>query len=504
MTKGKVWLVGAGPSDAGLFTIKGKQVLDNADVVVYDRLVGQGILSFIPEQAEKISVGKRAGAHPVKQEEINQILLDQALAGKKVVRLKGGDPFLFGRGGEELELLVKNQIPYEIVPGITSAIAVPAYQGIPVTHRDFCSSVHIITGHKKGGVDKELDFQALVKTKGTLVFLMSTMALEMICTSLMKAGMKPETPAAALQSGTSARQRKVIADVSTLYQKAMEHKIEAPAIFVFGDVCRLSEEFSWYEKMPLSGKRIAVIRYKETKSILAEKLRVRGAEVLELPMIEKRAIHDNLTFQKIMEQNQLNKYLVFTSPHAVSRFMGTLKDQKADIRSLFCYRIAAIGKRTVEALADYGLLADYSATVAGEKRLLKELAIAATANSQLYIIGQSIKTAGIKSQLCGYNQNLSVDIFNLYEEVWGEPGLCYDIRDELNSNNIDYMMFSNTAGVKAFTEVFNGINLEGLKAICIGEQVSACVKENKMMPYEINKGIINDQMIDQIEQLLEQ
>ena len=169
---GKVWLVGAGPSDPGLFTRKGEQILKQAEVVVYDALVGQSILNMIPENATLINVGKRSCKHTMKQEQINQVLVEEAKKGQRVVRLKGGDPFLFGRGGEELELLVKEGIPYEVVPGVTSALSVPAYNGIPVTHRDYCSSLHIITGHKRQGESYNIDFEALVRTKGTLVFLM--------------------------------------------------------------------------------------------------------------------------------------------------------------------------------------------------------------------------------------------------------------------------------------------------------------------------------------------
>ena len=187
MKQGKVWLVGAGPGDIGLFTLKGMEVLSQAEVVVYDSLVGQGVLAKIPSSARLINVGKRADKHTMPQEQINQVLLEEAQKGYRVVRLKGGDPFLFGRGGEELELLTANGIPYEVVPGVTSSIAVPAYNGIPVTHRDVCSSVHIITGHRRAGKEYDIDFQALVNTKGTLVFLMGIAALNDICQGLLNA-----------------------------------------------------------------------------------------------------------------------------------------------------------------------------------------------------------------------------------------------------------------------------------------------------------------------------
>ena len=220
--QGKVWLVGAGPSDPGLLTLKGKQLLEQAQVVVYDALVSAAILAMIPNDAELIYVGKRAGNHPVPQDQINQILLAKAQEGKRVVRLKGGDPFLFGRGGEELELLAAHHIPFEVVPGITSALAVPAYNGIPVTHRDYCSSVHIITAHSKKGGELKINFPALCALEGTLVFLMGVTSMEMVCEGLVKAGMDPQMPAAILQEGTSAVQRRVVATVSDLPQKARE------------------------------------------------------------------------------------------------------------------------------------------------------------------------------------------------------------------------------------------------------------------------------------------
>lgn len=219
MKTGKVWLVGAGPGDIGLFTLKGLKVLEQADVVVYDSLVGQGVLSRIPAEAKLINVGKRASHHIMRQEDINQVLLEEAQKGHRVVRLKGGDPFLFGRGGEELELLEENGIAYEVVPGVTSSIAVPAYNGVPVTHRDFCSSVHIITGHKRAEKEYDIDFHALVDTKGTLVFLMGVSALPDICTGLMNAGMDKNMPAAILQKGTTAGQKRIVATVSTLKKK---------------------------------------------------------------------------------------------------------------------------------------------------------------------------------------------------------------------------------------------------------------------------------------------
>ena len=279
---GKVWLVGAGPGDLGLFTIKGLEVLQNAEVVVYDALIGDAVRTLIPDQAEAINVGKRAGDHRMTQEQINRTLLEQALAGKRVVRLKGGDPFLFGRGGEELELLVENDIPYEIVPGVTSAFAVPAYNGIPVTHRDFTSSVHIITGHRRSSGNTHsvgraeasrnmnapgnagslsdpdglgIDYEALVRTKGTLIFLMGLSTMPVIMQGLLDAGISPDTPAAVLERGTTAGQRRVLATVASLEEESGRAQIKAPAIIVVGEVCRLADTLPGWKNSLWEGRR---------------------------------------------------------------------------------------------------------------------------------------------------------------------------------------------------------------------------------------------------------
>jgi uroporphyrinogen III methyltransferase/synthase len=266
MKRGKVWLVGAGPSDPGLLTLKAKKALEEAEVVLYDSLVGPGVLAMIPEGARLIDAGKRAGQAHMSQERINKTLMDEALKGFKVVRLKGGDPFLFGRGGEELELLAEHGIPFEIVPGVTSATAVPAYAGIPVTHRDFCSSVHIVAGHKKDSDRPDIDFESLTRLKGTLVFLMGAGALDYICSSLISAGMDAATPAAVLEKGTSARQRRVVATLSSLPETAARAELKTPAIIVVGAVCALTERFHWAEDRPIGGAGVVVTRPRELAS----------------------------------------------------------------------------------------------------------------------------------------------------------------------------------------------------------------------------------------------
>ena len=416
MKMGKVWLVGAGPGDAGLFTLKGQEVLNKADVVVYDSLVGQGVLTMIPESARLIYVGKRADRHTMPQEQINEILLEEAQKGYRVVRLKGGDPFLFGRGGEELELLSRNHVPYEVVPGVTSPLAVPAYNGIPVTHRDFCSSLHIITGHKRAGKEYDIDFKALVDTKGTLVFLMGAAALKDICAGLLNAGMDPAMPAALLQKGTTAGQKRIVADVGTLPEEAQRRGVETPAIIVVGKVCALADTFAWYEKLPLEGWKVLVTRPRNRSSRTAELLREKGAEVLELPSIKTVPLKDQGPLHAAMEKMETYQWMVFTSPTGVEVFFDELKKQKKDIRSLCGIRVAAIGQGTASALEQRGLLADLVPSVYDGDTLARELAEKLDGGERILIPRALKGNENIVPVL--EEKGASVDDIGIYETVY--------------------------------------------------------------------------------------
>ena len=358
MNAGNVILVGAGPGDPGLLTRKGLEALRQAEVVVYDRLVGPEILSLIPETAEKIDVGKQASNHPVPQDRINQILLEKAQEGKWVVRLKGGDPFLFGRGGEELELLKDNGIPFQEVPGVTSALSVPAYAGIPVTHRDYCSSVHIITGHAKAGAELKIDFDALRRTNGTLVFLMGVTALPMICKGLLDAGMEGNMPAAVIERGTLPRQRKVISTLAELPKAAKDAKIVSPAIIVVGRVCGLSDSFDWFDNLPLKGREIIVTRPAERNGSLCGELSALGASVTAYPCIRTVERVNNPELDEAIGRLNDYRFLVFTSPAGPEIFFRHLRKQHKDARALWNLKIAAIGPKTAGELEKFGVFAD--------------------------------------------------------------------------------------------------------------------------------------------------
>ena len=497
MKMGKVWLVGAGPGDAGLFTLKGQEVLNKAEVVVYDSLVGQGVLTMIPESARLIYVGKRADRHTMPQEQINEILLEEAQKGYRVVRLKGGDPFLFGRGGEELELLSRNHVPYEVVPGVTSPLAVPAYNGIPVTHRDFCSSLHIITGHKRDGKEYDIDFKSLVDTKGTLVFLMGAAALKDICTGLLNAGMDPAMPAALLQKGTTAGQKRIVADVGTLPEEAQRRGVETPAIIVVGKVCALADTFAWYEKLPLEGWKVLVTRPRNRSSRTAELLREKGAEVLELPSIKTVPLKDQGLLHAAMEKMETYQWMVFTSPTGVEVFFDELKKQKKDIRSLCGVRVAAIGQGTASALEQRGLLADLVPSVYDGDTLARELAEKLGGGERILIPRALKGNENIVPIL--EEKGASVDDIGIYETVY-ESGRLIDPRKELESGNIDCVVFTSASTVKGFVESTKGADYSGLVAACIGKQTKAAADQFGMETYMSEKATISC-LIDLVEKI---
>ena len=579
---GKVWLVGAGPGDRGLFTLKGLEVLQNAEVVVHDALIGDEVLTLIPENAVKINVGKRASHHRMEQDQINRTLLEQAQAGKRVVRLKGGDPFLFGRGGEELELLAENNIPFEVVPGVTSAFAVPAYNGIPVTHRDFTSSVHIITGHRRAskgpdvsadkypaagtgtgtaaekigsagtatgtaaeksgsagaatGTPEEkigstgagpgdadslgIDYEALVRTHGTLIFLMGLSNLPAIMKGLLLAGIDPDLPAAVLERGTTARQKRVLATVSTLEQEAAGAQIQAPAIIVVGEVCRLADSFAWAEKRPLAGKKILLTRPKELISEMAVRLRRAGAEVLEMPAIETVPIEPNPALDRKMAElragDKRPDWIIFTSPSGVRIFMERLLSEQ-DIRVLAGIKIAVIGEGSAKKLRTYGIRADFMPSVYDGETLGRELArkirqesaeaeLQKPAEEKIHSFAEEnvhysaeetlqksaepdppvrilIPRAAIGNpelteelQKAG---NVEISDIAIYETRYVSPELI-DVRTQIRNGEIDYAVFTSASTVRGFSAVMKDTDLSGFKAICIGRQTRAAAEARGM------------------------
>ncbi|MCB6609664.1 uroporphyrinogen-III C-methyltransferase [[Clostridium] symbiosum] len=466
----KVYLVGAGPGDAGLLTVKGRELLKEADTVIYDALAGDGILGWIPEEAEQIYVGKRSGCHSSTQEEINKILVEEGKKGRLVVRLKGGDPFVFGRGGEEVKALLENHIPFEVVPGITSAVAVPAYCGIPVTHRGKASSFHVITGHSEAGKEGSVDYEALVKTGGTLIFLMGVGAAEEICGGLIRAGISEETPAAFLQEGTTAGQRKVISTVSRLAEDGRAAGIKPPAIMVIGEVCSLGGTCSWAENRALSGRKILVTRPERRASGMTGRLRAAGAEVVELPSVKTELPEDLSSIYRALDKIDKYGWLVFTSPSGVELFFEVMAGRKMDIRSLAGIKIAVIGRATGAVLEERGLYPAYMPKRYYAKELGEGL-VTRAAGERILILRAEQGSPELTRPL--REAGVSYDDTVLYRTVIpGENAQAKRVRQKLAVHDFDYVTFTSGSTVRGFMENLKPEHewLSGFRAVCIGEE----------------------------------
>lgn len=504
--EGKVWLAGAGPGDSALLTLKAAELIEQADVIVYDALISAEILSRIPEGKEAIYVGKHAGNHPVPQEEINQILVRESRRGKRVLRLKGGDPFVFGRGGEELEALLSEGIPFEVVPGVTSAAAVPAYAGIPVTHRDYASSFHVITGHARKGGQVDLDFPALVRLKGTLVFLMGLSSMAFLLDGLMKAGMDPDLPAAVLENGTAAGQRRVTATVGTLKECSDRAGIQTPAIIVVGRVCALAEQMHWAEDRVLGGRQFLVTRPRKRSSSLAGRLRALGAQVIEMPAIRTEAVRPNGRLKEALEKTRGRKgqeWLVFTSPAGVDVFFQELMEMEMDLRTLFSggadVRIAAIGSGTALALKDRGLIPDLVPQVYSAKALGEALAKTVQAGSHITAVRARNGSEELLPPLL--EAGMDVEDIPLYETRYEtHPFLQERIGEMISRGEIDAVTFTSASTVKGFAQTVKEADRAKVRAVCIGEQTASEAAKYGMEIHVSEKASM-DSMIEKIREL---
>ncbi len=356
--KGRVYLIGAGPGDAGLLTLKGKDLLGEAQVVIYDSLVNPQILRFCRSDAELVFAGKTMGEAHMSQEEINELLIRKAKEGKTVARLKGGDPFVFGRGGEEAEAVVQNGIDIEIVPGVSSLTAVPAYGGIPITHRQYNSSFAVFTGHHQGE-DSHYDPAEIE----TMVFLMGLNNIESIMKKLLESGRGPSTPVAVISCGTLPEQTSIVGTISDIAEKTRALDVQTPATIVVGEVAALAEATGWYEKKPLFGKTIMVTREKEASSEFSELLASCGAKTVEFPTIEIKPIRDTKEQQFSVKNLEDYDFLVFTSVNGVSNYFDVLASHGKDSRDLKGKKIIAIGEKTSEEILKYHLTPDYMPAV---------------------------------------------------------------------------------------------------------------------------------------------
>ncbi|MDX2081029.1 MAG: uroporphyrinogen-III C-methyltransferase [Terrimicrobiaceae bacterium] len=370
MKNGICYLVGAGPGDPLLLTLKGRECLSRADVVVYDYLSNPILLDWAPKAAERIYAGKKAGAHTLKQDEINRLLVDQTRAGKIVVRLKGGDPFVFGRGGEEALALAEAGLPFEVVPGISSAIAGPAYAGIPVTHRAHNTTLTIFTGHEDPEKEaSSIDYATLASTPGTKVMLMGIERLDAITKGLLEAGLDAATPVALIRWATTGAQQTLTGRLDNIAVLAASAEFRAPAVAVFGEVVGLRDRLNWFESLPLFGKRIAVTRTREQAGELVGRLRELGADAFELPTIRIEPAPDKRAFYELVADSHIYQWIVFTSPNGVDAFFKAFFEIYHDAREIGGARIAAIGPATAARVRSFHLAVD----VQPEKYVAEEI-----------------------------------------------------------------------------------------------------------------------------------
>ncbi len=481
---GKVYLVGAGPGDPGLVTVKALKLLSRGDVIIYDQLASPELLREARPGAEVIYVGKQAGAHTLPQGGINQLLVDKAKAGLTVVRLKGGDPFVFGRGGEEAEALAAAGIPFEVVPGVTSAVAVPAYAGIPVTHRDYTTLVTFITGHEDPTkAASSIPWDNLGQNPGTLVFLMGVKNLAENCRRLVKAGRSPETPAALIQSGTLPSQRTVTGTLATIAAVAGAAGLAPPAILVVGGVAELRDRLAWWEKRPLWGKTAVVTRTREQASTLVELLAAAGARCLEVPTLEIEPPDDFGPVDAAIAHLADYAWVIFTSANGVAAFFERLFEQGRDLRTLAGAKLAAIGPATAQALRDRGLVADVVPHSFVAEDLAAALLPLMTPGSRVLLARAAQAREVLPETLA--RAGVQVEVVPVYQ-VKKPADLPAEARPIIESGQIDLLTFASSATVHNFAalvgpEKFQELARKALVAT-IGPITSATLQEYGITP----------------------
>ncbi len=453
----KVYLIGAGPGDPGLLTLKGKAALEQADVVIYDYLASDLLLSMARPEAERIYVGKKAGDHALPQQEINALLVAKAQEGKVVARLKGGDPYIFGRGGEEAVALVAANIPFEEIPGISSTIAGPAYAGIPLTHRGLASSVTLITGHedptKPGSVH---NWSALAQSANTLVFVMGMKNLPDIAANLISAGMDPKTPAALVHWGTTPQHRSLVGSLESLPQDALREGFTNPSVIVIGKVVGLRDTLNWFEQKPLLGRSVVVTRAREQASGLAQTLTDLGADVVLFPTIAIKPLVDEASLRAIQRRiNTITSYdwLIFTSVNGVHCFWARLAELGHDTRVLGNRKVAAIGPATANALRAQGLEPDFIPEEYMAEGIVEGLLRGKHADVRLEQ-GQRVLLIRAKEAREVLPEELAkagafVDVLPVYETL-PVTDLREEVRDRLVHKRIDCVTFGSSSTVHNF------------------------------------------------------
>ena len=479
-----VYLVGAGAGDFGLLTLKAAELLKSADVVIYDRLADDAILNLCPN-AKKIYVGKSAGSHTLKQSEINQLLVDTARKNKNVVRLKGGDPFVFGRGGEEAIFLRENNLPFEIVPGVTSAVAVPAYAGIPVTHRGVATSFAVVTGHEDPNKpESSINWAKLATAVDTLIFLMGVGNLPQIVAKLIEHGRSPETPAALIRWGTKPSQEVFV----TTLAKILDVKIQPPAIFVVGEVVNLREQLKWFDAKILFGKKILVTRARAQASKLSSRLKNLGAEVFECPTIKIAPPSDEFATLDAAIKNEFD-WLIFTSANGVENFFTRLKVHGLDTRALGRCKVAAIGSATAEKLSGFGIVAD----IVPKNFVAESLADAL----KDFVVGKKVLIA--RAEIARDVLPDKLKIFGADVTVAPAYKTVPETPAQIDFDSIDLVTFTSSSTVENFVSSYGVEVLKKIPSAAIGTITAGTLKKFGVEAKIIAEEFTIDGLVDAIE-----
>lgn len=476
---GKVYLVGAGPGDPGLLTLKGCELIQRADVILYDALVSPRLLRYARPEAELLFVGKRGGQPSIPQDEIEKILIQRAQAGKIVVRLKGGDPFIFGRGGEEALVLVQAGIDWEVVPGVTSAIAAPAYAGIPLTQREFTSTVAFITGHEDPErKESRIDWQKLSTGVGTMVFLMGVSNLDAIVKELIHHGRSAQTPCAVVMWGTLPKQKTVTGNLLNIVEKTQEAKLASPSVFVVGEVVRLRDQLDWFEKGPLFGKRVLVTRAREQASVLLDALEKLGADAVEFPTIRIVPPEDWTAVDEAIQRLDDFNWIIFTSVNGVKIFFDRLRTLSKDIRNLKGLKIAAIGEITRRELEDRMLHVDLSPSEFVSEALLDEFKKIENLKGQSFLLPRAEQARIVLSEGL---RNLGAEVTEvaLYRTL---PDSSTGNKNHVNEifDGLDWVTFTSSSTVKNFVTGLGNLfeKVKGsFKVASIGPITSGTIRE---------------------------
>lgn len=480
---GIVYLIGAGPGDAGLLTIRGASCLHEADVIVYDYLADKKLLSYAKNTAEIIYVGKKAGKHTLRQEGINQLLVNKAKEGKVVARLKGGDPFVFGRGGEEALALRENHLAFEIVPGVTSAIAAAAYAGIPVTHRKVAASFTVVTGHQDPTREKSaIDWQNLAKGADTLVFLMGVGNLVHITDELIANGKDPSTPAALVRWGTKPQQEVLVSTLRDVAADAKKQQLKPPAIFIVGNVVNLRTSLRWFDNKELFGKRILVTRARNQASKLTAGLEELGASCIEAPVIRIEDPDDNFTsLDNAIENLKTYDWLIFTSVNGVRRFFTRLFSKELDARAFAGLRIATIGSSTAQTLNEYGIKADLLPKAFCAEGILEKLAPFVKMGTKILLPRAKKARAVLPDEL--RQKGAQVDVVQCYQTVTDTHDYS-NVIEKLQHKELDIITFASSSTVTNFLTLINNQKelLTDVTIACIGPVTAKTCQDNGLRP----------------------